>query len=105
MPSNEYKVVIRADKKPSGEHERRYNAPTTSEVAVILTGEQHANRDIILHLKDNTLKSIAETNIAYDALQYPIIFWQGEDGYHLEIPKINPQNGAPQTKNVSSKEY
>jgi hypothetical protein len=27
MPTDEYKVVIRADKRPVGEHERRYNAP------------------------------------------------------------------------------
>ncbi|UYV83591.1 hypothetical protein LAZ67_23001547 [Cordylochernes scorpioides] len=30
MPSDEYKLVIRADKTPSGEHERRFNAPQKS---------------------------------------------------------------------------
>ncbi|GFV46445.1 uncharacterized protein TNCV_3233341 [Trichonephila clavipes] len=33
-PSANYKVVIHADRTPSGEHERRYNAPMVNEVAV-----------------------------------------------------------------------
>jgi hypothetical protein len=30
MPTDEYRIVIRADKRPAGEHERRYNAPTVA---------------------------------------------------------------------------
>lgn len=32
MPNNEYKIVIGAEKMPSGKHERRFNAPTSNEV-------------------------------------------------------------------------
>ncbi|KYO26112.1 hypothetical protein Y1Q_0003864 [Alligator mississippiensis] len=39
----EYNVVIHADKTPAGEYERCFNAPTTSEVVVILASEQHGN--------------------------------------------------------------
>lgn len=28
---------------------------------------------------------MSETHRSYDALQYPIFFWQGEDGYHFSI--------------------
>lgn len=36
-------------------------------------------------------KRILEIPRSYDALlQYPIIFWQGEDGYHFEIKMIIP---------------
>ena len=35
----EYKIVIHSHKTPAGEHERRFNATSTSEVAVILSGE------------------------------------------------------------------
>ncbi|GLV34466.1 hypothetical protein CBL_09714 [Carabus blaptoides fortunei] len=36
MPSDEYKVIIQADKRPTGEHERRFNAPTINEVAIVM---------------------------------------------------------------------
>ena len=36
MPSDDYKVVIRADKRPAGTHERQFNAPTIDEVAIIV---------------------------------------------------------------------
>ncbi|KYO44463.1 hypothetical protein Y1Q_0016764 [Alligator mississippiensis] len=59
----EYNVVIPADKTaPAGEREQGFSAPTTSEVAVILAGEQHGNRDIVLQLRNNCLQRIAETH-------------------------------------------
>lgn len=73
----ERKVVIRADKRPTGEHERRYNAPVTDEVAIILVNEEHERRDIVLQERSGQLHRIAETHRAYDALQYPLMFWKG----------------------------
>ena len=49
MPTNEYRLLIRGDMVPVGEHERCFNAPTMDEVAVILVGEATSKRDIILH--------------------------------------------------------
>lgn len=34
----------------------------------------------------------------YDALQYPLIFWQGEDGYNFRIMQIN-NPGRPKKVN------
>lgn len=48
MPSDDHKIVIRADKRPAGEHERRFNAPTLNEVAIVVVGENLESRDIIL---------------------------------------------------------
>jgi hypothetical protein len=39
MPTDEYKVVIRADGRPAGEHERCFNAPQVGEVAVVISGD------------------------------------------------------------------
>lgn len=39
MPNDDYKVVIRADKRPSGTHERTFNATTIDEVAILIVGE------------------------------------------------------------------
>ena len=39
IPNNDYKVVIRADKRPAGTQERTFNAPTIDEVAILIVGE------------------------------------------------------------------
>lgn len=93
MPTDDYTIVIRADKTPTGEHARRYNAPTINEVAIVIVGEEFDNRDIIIHRRNDTIQRVAETHRSYDALQYPIIFWDGQDGYHFNIMQTNPTSG------------
>jgi len=85
----EKKVIIRADKRPAGTHERVFNAPTTDAVGIIIVGEQHERRDIIPETRSKSLQRIAETHRSYDALQYPLIFWAGQDGYHFEYKITN----------------
>lgn len=48
---------------------------------------------------------MSETHQSYDALQYPILFWQGEDGYHFSMKMINPVTGFETNKKVSSMNY
>ncbi|XP_044741908.1 uncharacterized protein LOC123302880 [Chrysoperla carnea] len=106
MVSDRYKILIRADKKPVGEHERRFNAPVVDEVAVVIVNNNNSNkRDIIIQRRSNTLQRINETHRCYDALQYPLIFWQGEDGYHMNIHRVNPNTGIEMDKTVTSKEF
>uniref|UniRef100_A0A8D8QFU6 Helitron helicase-like domain-containing protein n=1 Tax=Cacopsylla melanoneura TaxID=428564 RepID=A0A8D8QFU6_9HEMI len=105
MPSNNHKIVIRADKTPSGGHAGRFNAPTIDEVAVVIVGENLESRDIVLQQRNDQMQRVRETHRSYDALQYPIIFWQGEDGYHFSIKMINPLTGAETNKKVSSMNY
>ncbi|XP_076272198.1 uncharacterized protein LOC143203777 [Rhynchophorus ferrugineus] len=105
MPSDNHKIAIRADKTPAGQHTRRFNAPTIDEVAIVVVGENLESRDIVLHRRNDQLQRIKETHRSYDALQYPIIFWQGEDGYDLSIKMINPITGSETNKKVSSMNY
>lgn len=93
MPSDNHGIVIRADKVPVGQHARRFNAPTIDEVAILMVGEEFHSRDIVLHRRNSQIQRVSETHRCYDALQYPVLFWQGEDGYHLNIKMINPANG------------
>lgn len=93
MPRDDARIVIRADKTPAGQHQRRYNAPHIDEVAIVIVGEDFDARDIVLHGRNDRLERIAETHRSYDALQYPIIFCRGEDGYHFNIKMINPATG------------
>lgn len=93
MPADDYTIVIKADKTPVGQHQRRYNAPTVDEVAIVIVGEEFDSRDIILHRRNGDVQRVAETHRSYDGLQYPIIFWQGEDGYHFNIKMRDPTTG------------
>ncbi|UYV75380.1 hypothetical protein LAZ67_13000048 [Cordylochernes scorpioides] len=105
MPSDEYKLVIRADKTPSGEHERRFNAPQSNDVAVVLSADEFNQRDIIIQRRSNALQRISETHRSYDPLQYPIIFWEGEDGYHFNYRQIDQNSGVPTNKKVSAMSF
>lgn len=107
MPNESFKVVIHLDRVPRGQHERRYNAPTTSEVAAVVAGsELTASRDIVLRMRDGQLSRITDTHRFYDALQYPIFFWKGQEGYNFEIPQMNPRTGYPvPNKKVSCMDF
>ncbi|XP_049306127.1 uncharacterized protein LOC105222578 [Bactrocera dorsalis] len=39
MPSDNHRIVIRADKMPMRQHVRRFNTPTIDEVAIVIVGE------------------------------------------------------------------
>ena len=102
---DDMKVIIRADKTPSNEHERRFNAPMAPEVAAVIVGTEIARRDIVICRRDGTKQRVAETHRSYDALQYPILFPRGEDGYHIELYQVHPVSGAVTTKRVSCMDF
>ena len=66
-----------------------------------MVGDQFLPRDIILHKRNAQLVIIAETCRCYDALQYPIIFWGGADGYHFNN-KLQDLSTNKQTDKKSS---
>jgi hypothetical protein len=47
MATDDYKVVIRADKTPTGEYRRRFNAPTLDKIATVMFGNDFGTRDIV----------------------------------------------------------
>ncbi|XP_049316467.1 uncharacterized protein LOC125779283 isoform X2 [Bactrocera dorsalis] len=106
MPTDDHSIIIQADKRPTGTHERQYNAPTVSEISVVVVGENLQSRDIVIERRNqNALKRISETHRSYDAMQYPLMFCRGEDGYHLGYKMINPVNGVETNKKVSSMKF
>ena len=70
--------------------QRRYNAPTASDVAAIMIGDDYnvdpSNRDILLKLHDGGLQRISELHPSYDPLHYVLLFPKGDDGWHIDIP-------------------
>ena len=79
------RIVSRSDKDG-----RTYNIPTASEVAALIPGDFNLGmdkRDIVLQHKSGRLTRIDEIHISYLALQYPLLFVYGEDGFRVGIKK------------------
>ncbi|CAH9063416.1 unnamed protein product [Cuscuta europaea] len=105
-PQTEFKLRLLCNRERDG---RTYNLPTASEVAVLIVGDldsMSSHRDIILEHKDRTLQRINELHPSYLALQYPILFPYGEEGYRLEI-KYRQVEGrdAIKRKDVTMREF
>jgi len=105
MPNNTHKIVISADKTPTGEHVRRNNAPAINEVAIVMVADQFLPQDINLHKRNAQLVRIAETHRCYDALQYLIIFWDGTDGSNFNSKLIDPSTNKQTDKKCSLMNY
>ncbi|GJR06557.1 hypothetical protein Tco_0529541 [Tanacetum coccineum] len=69
-------------------------------------GDGDPTRDIIVNTKDGQPKRILELHTSYMALQYPLLFPYGEDGYHDKIP-YHRNTGTRKTNRdyVTMKEY
>ena len=70
-----------------------------------MVGDQFLPRDIILHKRNAQLVRIAETHRCYDAVQYPIIFWDGADGYHSNNKLQDPSTNKRTDKKYSAMYY
>ena len=58
-------------------------------------GEHFKTRDILLHTRSDAVQRISETHRSYDALQYPLLFCRGEDGYDIALPQTDPHTKQP----------
>ncbi|XP_025680297.1 uncharacterized protein [Arachis hypogaea] len=70
---------------------RVYNLPTASEVAILIVGDiddSILDRDIIIQSTANKLQRIDVLHPLYLALQYPLIFPYGEDGFRTGYPSF-----------------
>ncbi|CAL8069739.1 unnamed protein product [Orchesella dallaii] len=111
--------------------QRRYNVQAVNEVAVVFQskdGEPPFERDIIMHLKHDptkptdTIKRINILNPNLDALTYPLLFPNGEPGWHIDVPRhlknkssnstvdenngdANESNRTKSRKKISMREY
>ncbi|PIA56622.1 hypothetical protein AQUCO_00700758v1 [Aquilegia coerulea] len=87
---------------------RQYNLPTSSEVAALIVGNIDSNdgRDIILEEKEGGLRRISELYPGFMALQYPLLFPYGEDGFITGILYRNLQTiNVRKRSTVSMREY
>jgi hypothetical protein len=91
--------------------QRRANAPTSDEVAVIwpekLSSSESSDPHIIVSGKSNQKHRIRHYYGCYDPLQYPLLFPRGESGWNQNIPKavrvVEPERRTSSTlTNLSS---
>ena len=80
-------VVIRADRFTNAHHRGVLNAPQHEDFAAVVSDERLAglaNRDIKVQTKGGPFFTISEKHRSYDPLQYPVILWNGQDGWDVE---------------------
>jgi len=85
-PAVDLKLRLIANRQKDG---RTYNLPTASEVAALIIGDIGdciEPRDIVVKTKTGKLERINELHTSYLALQYPLLFPYGDDGYTIKIP-------------------
>ncbi|KAH8964332.1 hypothetical protein BDL97_04G060700 [Sphagnum fallax] len=90
-----YEIVIRVDDSVD---RRRHNAPTSSEVAVLMPGngdpdgdlEGSNPRDIRVRARGGRLWRISDAHCAYDPLHFVLLHPHGEPGWHPNIIGATP---------------
>jgi hypothetical protein len=82
LPNNNQRLIIR---ERIVDDQRRYNAPTASEIAVLMPDTEFSDRDIILTQTGGGLQRISQLHGAYDPLQYPLLFDKGDYGWFLGL--------------------
>nr|CAD1832249.1 unnamed protein product [Ananas comosus var. bracteatus] len=91
------------------ENRPQYNPPSCSEIAGLIVGDlgvADRHRDIVVEHKTDGLKRISELHPSFMAMQYPILFPYGEDGFRIGIE----YNGSSRRKigsrkNVTMREF
>lgn len=102
LKSANHAVVINPDNTLSGEYVRRFNASVVDDVGGIMVGDLTTIPKIVIGKRNNNLEFIDDTHRSYDALQYQLIFWKGQDGCHINIKKRDPATGNSFIKNIIS---
>ncbi|XP_071907122.1 uncharacterized protein [Coffea arabica] len=96
---DDYKIVL--DTTPAVD-QRVFNKPTVSQVGAIWTestNSEHVNsKHIQIYGKNGQTQIVKHYFACHDSLQYPLIFANGEPGWHLGIEKIR----HPDKSNITS---
>lgn len=87
---------------------KQYDLPTSDEIAGLIVGDLSSTtgtRDVIVQFQTNNLQRISELHPLFMALQYPLLFPYGEDGYHVNIPYANTKHKAIKRECVTMLEF
>ncbi|XP_074351697.1 uncharacterized protein LOC141690835 [Apium graveolens] len=99
-------IILKVSRADS---DRENHVGTSDEVDGIMVGdvdEIDGSRDIIIHSKIKGLERISDIHPKLMALQYPLLFPHGGDGFHKKIPFGKAEKGSnKQREMISQKEY
>ena len=105
-PQEAFYMRIISDRLKDG---RTYNTSTSSEVAALIPGDFNLDidkRDIVLQKHSGKLIRINEIHPSYQALQYPLLFTYGEDGFRLGIQKgVTEATKKLKKQTISMRQY
>ena len=88
----------------SGLDRRRYNQPSSSDVAVLIpTDEDIHFRDVVLTTRQGELQHIYDLHPAYDCLAYPL--FGSNLGFQLNIPHNSHTNSNTRQRNMTIREF
>ena len=77
------RLVIDEEKRPEGEHARRFNKGF-KEISVIMDDEHPGNRSFVVSLRGpgRAVREMQDTHRSADPLHYTLLFPYGNDGWH-----------------------
>ena len=93
------KIVISAKKKPTGEHERRYNEQLNLQEVSILTNSQP--HDLVLHCRGGGLQTISDLNPKGMPMHFTLLFPHGTHGWDQE----KKQYGGEGNRRITTREF
>jgi len=56
-----------------------------------MVDDRTTKREIVIRRRNNNLQFIADIHRSFDSLQYPLMFWKGQDGYCINAKRINAE--------------
>ena len=102
-----HQYFIDADKRPEGEHVRRYNGDKHLEEVSVYIPNQHFQtsegfHDVVIKKRSGVEPTVvvSDQNRAFDTLNFPLLFPAGRDGWHstLKDSKNKPVSPMAVTK-------
>lgn len=99
-------VELKVCRSQSG---RENHISASDDVAGVMVGSSDnttSDRDVIIQPKMGKLKRVSYVHPKFMALQYPLLFSDGEDGYHDKIPFTSADPQAAKDRDmISMKDY
>ncbi|XP_074346739.1 uncharacterized protein LOC141685544 [Apium graveolens] len=106
QPVQDHKIVMKVCRSVTG---RENFIGPSNEVGARMVEDLEdtcGERDIIIESKTDGLQRISDIYPKLMALQYPLLFPTGEDGYHDDIPYVNTSKYAgKKRKRITMKEF
>ncbi|XP_048603603.1 uncharacterized protein LOC125581721 isoform X1 [Brassica napus] len=87
---------------------RQYDLPTANEIGGLIVGDLSATsvgKDIVVELKSSALQRISDLHPLLMSLQYPLLFPDGDTGYHERLPYCGPEASTVRREYMTMREF